>query len=58
MTFKVIVEFLLEADGHEEAQAKINELFKEGILAMAVDDEKDIGYSYYITDCEVAEIDI
>jgi len=56
--FRVVVEFVLDADGHEEAEAKIHELVKEGILAMAIDDEKDIGYSYDITDCTVAEIDL
>jgi hypothetical protein len=56
--FKVVVEFILEADGHEEAQAKIHELVKEGILAMAGDDERDIGYTYDITDSEIAEIDM
>jgi len=56
--YKVIVEFVLDADGHEEAQAKINELIKEGVLAIAVDEEKDIGYTYDIIDCEVAEIDM
>ena len=56
--FRVVVEFVLDADGHEEASSKIHELVKEGILAMAIDDEKDIGYSYDITDCTIAEIDM
>lgn len=56
--FKVTVEFFLTSDGHEEAQAKIHELIKEGILALSIDDEKDIEYSYDVTDCEVAELDI
>jgi len=56
--FKVTVEFYLDSDGHEEAQAKIHELIKEGILALSTDEEKDIEYSYDVTDCEVAELDI
>jgi hypothetical protein len=58
LKFRVSVDFFLDSDGHEEAQAKIHELIKEGILSLAVDEEQDIEYSYDIIDCEIAELDM
>jgi hypothetical protein len=58
LRFKVTVDFFLTSDGHEEAQARIHDLIKEGILTIAVDEDKDIEYSYDIVDCEVAELDM
>ena len=56
--FRVTVDFFLTSDGHEEAQAKIHDLIKEGILAIAIDEDKDIEYSYDIVDCEIADLDM
>lgn len=58
LRFRVSVDFFLDADGHEEAQAKIHELIKEGILALVVEEDQETGYAYDVVDCEIAELDM
>ena len=54
--YKVMVEITVEAEDHCEAEEKINDFMRDAILALA-DEDRDMRYTYDITDVTVAEID-
>ena len=54
--YKVVVEVMVEADDHGDAEEKVNEFMRDAILSLA-DDDRDMRYTYDITDVETAEID-
>lgn len=51
--YTVIVEFFINADAAEDAEAEINELIMEGIVALA---DKEASYEYDIVSAEPTEI--
>jgi hypothetical protein len=55
--FKVTVEFTIVADCADDAEADVNDLIREGVLALASgDEERDFVHEYDITDTEPAEL--
>ena len=54
--YRVVVEIMVEAEDHCEAEEKINDFMRDAILALA-DEDRDMRYTYDITDVTVAEID-
>ena len=50
--YTIVVEFFIEADAAEDAEAIVNELIMEGIVAIASEDT----YEYDITSAEPTEV--
>ena len=54
--YKVVVEFIVESDSPDDAEADIHDIIKEGITILIGDQDRDLIHEYDITEIEPAEI--